>query len=89
MQSGRAKTGRWVLEHEPGAARSADPLMGWTSGADTKHQVRLFFSSEDEAVAYAKKKGWMYRVERARERRIRPKAYADNFRSTRVGRWTH
>jgi len=89
MQSGRAAEARWVVEFEPEGARAVEPLMGWTSSADTKGQVRLFFDSEAEAVAYAKMNGHMYSLERPRERKARPKAYADNFRYDRLGRWTH
>ncbi len=89
MQSGRANTKRWVLEYEPQRGREVEPLMGWVSSADTRQQVRMFFETEAEAVAYAERKGYMYNVERPRERDVRPKAYADNFAYTRVGRWTH
>ena len=89
MQSGRAHETRWVVEFEPEGARTVEPLMGWTSSADTKGQVRLFFDSEAEAVGYAEQHGYMYSLEVPRERKPRPKAYADNFRSGRLGRWTH
>ena len=89
MQQGRSRTDRWLLEHEPDTPRQLEPLMGWTSSRDTKHQVRLWFDSKEEAVAYAKREGLMYSVEEPRQRRLRPKAYADNFSSDRVGRWTH
>ena len=51
--------------------------------------MRLRFESAEEAVAYARKHGLMYTLERSHERKIQPKAYADNFRYDRVGRWTH
>ena len=89
MQSGRANTDRWIVEFEPESRRDVEPLMGWTSSADTRSQVRLRFDSEAEAVAYAKKHGFMYTVEKPRERKVRPKAYADNFRNDRLLRWTH
>ena len=89
MQSGRANEARWVVEFEPEGARAVEPLMGWTSSADTKGQVRLFFDGEAEAVAYAEKHGYMYSLEAPRARKLRPKAYADNFRYGRLGRWTH
>ena len=91
MQSGRANTDRWVVEFEPEAAtpRQVEPLMGWTSSADTKGQLRLWFDTQEEAVTYAKKHGLMYTLETPRERRVRPKAYADNFRYDRLGPWTH
>ena len=41
MQSGTAKTRDWVLEYVSETAREVDPLMGWTSNADTQAQVRL------------------------------------------------
>ena len=89
MQQGRAGTKDWIVEFEPEQARRVEPLMGWTSSADTKGQLRLHFATREEAVAYAKKQGLMYLVEEPEERAPRPKAYADNFRYTRLGRWTH
>ncbi|MFQ5619884.1 MAG: ETC complex I subunit [Rhodospirillales bacterium] len=80
MQSGRAKTRKWVLEFEPAAAKIVDPLMGWTGSADTREQVHMTFDSRDEAVAFAEKNGLEFRVEEPKTRRIRPKNYADNFR---------
>ena len=89
MQSGQANTKRWVMEFEPEVARQVEPLMGWTSSRDTKGQVRLWFGDAEEAIAFARKHGLMYTLEKPREKRIRPKAYADNFSYSRLGRWTH
>lgn len=89
MQSGRAKSKVWMMEFEPTAARQVEPLMGWTSSADTRSQLRLRFDSLDDAVAYAKAEGLMYNIERPRERKVKAKAYADNFKYDRMGRWTH
>ncbi|WP_193371534.1 ETC complex I subunit [Pelagibius marinus] len=89
MQSGRATTKQWTMEFEPQAAREVEPLMGWTSSADTRAQLRLRFDTLEEAIAYAQKEGLMYNVERPHERKVKPKAYADNFRYDRLGRWTH
>ena len=88
MQQGRAGTDRWVLEFEPGA-REVEPLMGWTSSRDTRRQLRLRFDSKEDAIAYAEKHGLMYTLDEPKERQIRPKAYAENFRFDRMGRWTH
>ena len=89
MQSGRAKTQEWVLEFEPARPKLVEPLMGWTSGRDTREQVQLFFDTPGAAVAYAEKRGFAYTVEQPRERAVKPKSYADNFRAGRVGNWTH
>ena len=80
MQSGHGKVRDWVLEFEASAAKTLDPLMGGTSSADTDEQVRLRFPTKEEAIAYARKRGLAYRLDEAHERKIRPKAYADNFR---------
>ncbi len=89
MQSGKAKTQRWVLDYEPEAAKSVEPLMGYTSSSDMKQQIRLFFEDVEDAVAYAKREGIPYRVEKPQERRVRGAAYADNFKFNRVAPWTH
>ena len=84
MQSGRAKTRDWVLEFEPGAPKTIDPLMGWTGSGDMDGQVRLRFAAAEEAVAYAKRHGLAYQVIAPRERAVRAKSYADNFAYTRA-----
>ena len=89
MQSGRAKSRQWILEFEPGAAQRPDALMGWLGHGDTSGQVRLRFSTEQEAVAYAERAGLDYEVAAPRQRKSRPKTYADNFRFGREGNWTH
>ncbi|ADZ70417.1 ETC complex I subunit [Polymorphum gilvum] len=89
MQSGKAKTQRWVLDYEPEIARSVEPLMGYTSSADMKQQIRLYFDSCEDAVAYARRNAIPYRVEPAKERKVRGASYSDNFRFDRSAPWTH
>jgi ETC complex I subunit conserved region len=89
MQSGEARTKDWLLEFEPAAPETRDPLMGWTSSTDTLAQVRLEFDSKDEAIAYATRNGLAYTVSEPKPRRAIRKAYADNFKFGRIGSWTH
>jgi len=91
MQSGTAKTHQWILEFAPATAREVDPLMGWTSSADTQTQVRLRFDSRAEAEAYATQKGIAFTVAEphARKPNIRPRGYGENFATDRKGAWTH
>lgn len=89
MQSGTAKTERWLLEYEPERPREIEPLMGWTSSSDMKSQLRLWFDSAEEAVAYATRNGIPFRVEKPHEPKRRSISYSDNFKYTRVGQWTH
>ena len=90
MQSGKAKAANWVLEFEPNAARTIDPLMGWTSGADTQSgQVRLTFLTKDEAISYAQEHELLFTIEEEKQKKAHPKAYADNFAFKRRKAWTH
>lgn len=89
MQSGTAKTKRWLLEYEPEKPRSVEPLMGWTSSGDMRQQIRLFFDTKEEAVAYAQRNGIAYRLEEPKPARIQIASYSDNFKFNRVGPWTH
>jgi hypothetical protein len=83
MQSGTAKTRRWVLEYEPASRRDPDPLMGWATADDTLNEVRLGFATLAEAIAFAKKHGFDYVVSEPHDARFKPKSYADNFRYDR------
>jgi hypothetical protein len=89
MQSGRAKTAEWVLEYEPATPREVEPLMGWTSSNDMLSQVRIFFDTKEEAIAYAEKNSIPFRVFEPHPRGVVKKSYADNFKYGRIGSWTH
>jgi hypothetical protein len=84
MQSGRARTRKWVLEYSPASPRVPNPLMGWTSAEDTLNQVRLHFDTVDEARAFAERKGLDYTIIASHRPVEKPKSYADNFRYDRV-----
>jgi hypothetical protein len=90
-QSGPGDVKPWRLDFEPQAPRTIDPLMGWTSSGDMKQQIRLRFDTKDEAVAYAERNGLPYRVEEPKPNLAprRKTSYADNFRTNRIGLWTH
>jgi hypothetical protein len=89
MQSGKAKTKDWVLDYEPEEPRQVESLMGWTSSGDVKSQVRLRFSSKEEAVAYCERHGIAYQVFDPKPHAARCQSYADNFAFSRRGAWTH
>ncbi|MCR9134751.1 MAG: ETC complex I subunit [Alphaproteobacteria bacterium] len=89
MQSGKAKTHLWVLEHDQESPRTIDPIMGYTSSGDMKQQIRLSFETREEAVAYAERNGIEYRVIEPHDPKRRRMAYSDNFRFDRRQPWTH
>ena len=79
-QSGKANTGRWLLEFEREDPLRADPLTGWAGSSDTKPQVRLNFTTKSAAIAYAKRHGFAYHLVPAGPVRLKLQAYAENFR---------
>ena len=89
MQSGTAKTKEWVLDYEPEEPRGIEPLMGWTSSGDMKQQLKLRFTTKEEAIAYAERHGIPYQIVEPKEPARRTIAYADNFSFSRRTPWTH
>jgi NADH dehydrogenase ubiquinone Fe-S protein 4 len=89
MQSGKARTRKWVLEFEPEQPRQIEPLMGWTASSDMRSQVCLDFDTSEEAVAYAEKHSIPYQVFETHRPAPRSKSYSDNFRFDRKTPWTH
>lgn len=86
MQSGEANTHQWVLEFLPEASPFVEPLMGWTGSTDTTQQVKLYFETKEEAVAYAEKNMLDFEVIEpgAKMKVIKPKSYASNFAFNKV-----
>ncbi|MBR0552857.1 ETC complex I subunit [Stakelama marina] len=80
MQSGRARTDRWVVEFEQTERQEPDPLTGWAGHANTDSQVRMNFPTLEAAKAYADREGLTYHVIATPERKLKLQAYADNFR---------
>ena len=89
MQSGFGRTKLWLLEFDQVRPREIEPLMGWTSSADTRQQVRLRFDTKEEAIGYASRNGIAFRVEEPKEPTRKTMSYSDNFKFNRVAPWTH
>ena len=78
MQSGLGKTKNWVLEYFD-EKNGINPLMGWESSTDTLSEVKLEFSSKENAISYAKKNKLSYEIIESEKKKIVKKSYADNF----------
>ena len=77
MQSGYGKTNKWILEYET-KDPTKNPLMGWESSNDTFTEIRLEFSSKDQAIDFAKKKRLIMKLLSQKKKTVK-KSYADNF----------
>jgi len=78
MQSGTAKSNKWILEFitkDP----TRNPLMGWESSSDTLTELKLEFSSKELAINYAIKKKIDFDLIEPKKRKTVKKSYADNF----------
>jgi len=78
MQSGLAKTDKWILEYEA-KDPTKNPLMGWESSSDTFSELHLEFSSKEMAIEYAKKMKIDFEIKEPKKRKILKKSYANNF----------
>ena len=63
--------------------------MGWTSSGDMKSQIKLWFETKEEAVAYALREGIPYRFFEPPPTSHKTVSYSDNFKTSRIGMWTH
>jgi len=78
MQSAKRNTKNWLLEFDT-LDTGINPLMGWETSQDTMSEVKLEFSSKDQAINYAKKNSIDFYVIEPQKSKIIKKTYADNF----------
>ncbi len=78
MQSGKGKSEKWVLEYVSQKSKY-NPLMGWESSKDTNSQIKLNFSSKEQAIEYANKNNIKYKLIEPNKKKFVIKSYADNF----------
>ena len=78
MQSGKRNTKKWILEFDT-LNTGVNPLMGWESSKDTMSEVKLEFSTREEAINYVKKNNIEYYIVEPLKQKIIKKSYTDNF----------
>ena len=78
MQSGYRKSKNWILQFDT-LDTKINPLMGWESSVDTMSEIKLEFSTKEEAINYAKKNNIDYYVLEPKKRKLIIKSYSDNF----------
>ena len=78
MQSGQGNSKNWLLEFDT-LNNGIDPFMGWETSKDTMSEVKLEFSTREQAINYAKKNNIDYYIIEPQKRKIIKKSYTDNF----------
>ncbi len=82
MQSGKAKTGKWLLEYVPANKKIVDNLMGWQGSSDMlSGEVKIFFDNKDDAISYANKHNIEFELVEPKKPKIKIQTYAENFTS--------
>ena len=78
MQSGNRNTKNWLLEFDT-LNTGINPLMGWETSNDTMSEVKLEFSTKEQAINFAKRNNIIYYIVEPQKRKIIKKSYSDNF----------
>ena len=78
MQSGKRNTKNWILEFET-SSTGINPLMGWETSNDTMSEIKLEFTSKEEALNYATKNNIDFNLIETEGPKIIKKSYTDNF----------
>ena len=78
MQSGNRSTKKWLIEFDT-LDTGVNLLMGWESSKDTMSEVKLEFSTKDQAINYARRNNIDYYIIEPQKRKIIKKSYSDNF----------
>ena len=78
MQSGKGNTKNWLLKFDT-LNTGINPLMGWETSKDTMSEVKLEFSTREEALNYAKRNNIDYYIVEPQKSKIIKKSYTDNF----------
>ena len=78
MQSGNRNTKKWLIEFDT-LDTGVNLLMGWESSKDTMSEVKLEFSTKDQAINYARKNNIDYYIIEPQKRKIIKKSYSDNY----------
>ena len=78
MQSGNRNTKKWLIEFDT-LDTGVNLLMGWESSKDTMSEVKLEFSTKDQAINYSRRNNIDYYIIEPQKRKIIKKSYSDNF----------
>ncbi|CAH1961516.1 unnamed protein product [Acanthoscelides obtectus] len=79
MQSGTNNIGHWEMDFD-NRERWENPLMGWTSTGDPLSNLKVQFTSKEEAIEFCEKNGWKYYIQESKlEKKFKPKSYGINF----------
>ena len=81
MQSGKARSEKWLLEFLQKAPYFIDPIIGWSGASDMfGTELKLYFSTKEQAINYVKKNNISYFLHTPEQEKICIKHYVNNFK---------
>lgn len=79
VSRGKLSAGPWVLDTGTPHSVYVNPMTGWSSSADVRAQVRMYFATREDAVRYAEANRMDYRILPSNNKKFVKKSYQDNF----------
>ncbi len=80
MQSANGNN-KWLLEFvKQPQCKFKESMQGRTSSIDMYNELKIFFPTLEQAIAFANKKALTYEVIKPKEPKTTKKSYAANFR---------
>ncbi len=76
MQSASLGDDVWHIAYNQMEPKSKDPIMGWTSSAESNTKKEMVFESLEKAKEYCEKKGLTYIVVQPQMRKVNIHPYA-------------
>jgi hypothetical protein len=84
MQSGRSKSGTWIVEFINPQASYKEPLMGWQGTSASFARKRLSFQTKEEALIFVRAKKLSYTLEEPKKENLSGKQYGHHFRPGKI-----
>ena len=79
MQSGMGNTRLWILQVKVQIDGKLEPVMGWSSSLDNVNQIKLYFETQEGAIAYAESHNYEYEIIDSKKITRLKKSYSHNF----------
>ncbi|KAF7997447.1 hypothetical protein HCN44_006018 [Aphidius gifuensis] len=78
MQSGTNNINYWQIDFDT-RERWENQLMGWCSTGDPLSNVKVEFTSKEEAIEHCDKMKWRYYIQKPNVSNPKPRSYGANF----------
>lgn len=78
-QSANSSKQKWKIRFPNDPSKFNYELMNWTGSKDMKQELDLTFENREQAIIFAEKNNWKYKIKEPNIKRLVRKSYDDNF----------